>query len=161
MSFGFEKLLGGPHTGIRQGREKSLVSIDNVMKKMFWSEVAASSSPLPLSRNAETLAQHHVTQGAKGLSEELPSNPPAASAVQNTYTGRYDSETQGIWKWELGKVNCYEKAFLQIEFFRASQDQISKASKGFHFHHPLGKIFHQRLDFSIRSTCYVAKLLLF
>lgn len=52
MSFGYEKLLGGPHTGIRQGNAKSLVSIGNTVKETVWPQRqgAAGSSPLALAK---------------------------------------------------------------------------------------------------------------
>lgn len=105
-------------------------------------------------------AEHHTAQEAQSPSKQR----PAALTQPPPYwvcAGRPDSKTRGISKRELEKVSCYEKVFLQIEFLRASWDQISKVLKGFHSYHPLGKLFHQLLDFSIRGMHGMAKLFFF
>lgn len=114
--------------------------------------------PLALAKKCRDSGPALRSSGSKELIRGAPQHPACSICyTEYIYIGRYDCKTQGIWKRELEKVNCYEKAFLQIEFFRASQDQISKVSKGSHFHHPLGKLFHWLWDFSIRRMCYMAK----
>lgn len=43
MSFGYEHLLGVPCMGIAQSKEKSCLSIGNILKKMDWSQCQGAS----------------------------------------------------------------------------------------------------------------------
>lgn len=66
MSFSYEKLLGGPCTGVWQDKAKSPVSVGNMRNKAaapFWI----------LPRSAKTLAQHNIAQESKELLRGAPS----------------------------------------------------------------------------------------
>lgn len=72
MSFGYEELLGGPCTGIRQSSTRSLASIGSKIKKTARPQCQQLlGAPLWLSpRNAKALAQHYIVQEAKSLPGE-------------------------------------------------------------------------------------------